>query len=123
MTFRWQRENDLLMLNVWSPPSFLYNSLSLFHSVPLCSLLLQDSPQIPVRNRLPSETERFTFGSVSSGRGTEEESSSCFDYTSDQVSLCCFKPYSGPTFLQPCMCIGRDAKEYSALLFLVGVLI
>lgn len=28
MTFRWQRENDLLMLNVWSPPSFLYNSLS-----------------------------------------------------------------------------------------------
>jgi len=54
--------------------------------VPLCSLLLQDSPQIPVRNRLPSETERFTFGSVSSGRGTEEESSSCFDYTSDQSS-------------------------------------
>ena len=64
-------------------------SPSLFHSVPLCSPVSQDSPQIPIRSRLLSDPERFTFGSVSSGRGTEEESSSCFDYTSDQVSLCC----------------------------------
>ena len=60
-----------------------------FYPVPSGSLLSQEpidgSPQIPPRGRLAAEPERFTFGSVSSGRGTEEESSSCFDYTSDQV--------------------------------------
>ena len=47
--------------------------------------LSHGSPQIPVRERFLSEPERFTFGSVSTERETEEESSSCFDYTSDQV--------------------------------------
>ncbi|XP_068698664.1 leucine-rich repeat serine/threonine-protein kinase 1-like [Montipora capricornis] len=51
---------------------------------PLPQDVISGSPQVPGHNRLPSEPERFTFGSVSSGRGTEEESSSCFDYTSDQ---------------------------------------
>ena len=47
--------------------------------------LSHSSPQVPSRDRLLSEPERFTFGSVSTERETEEESSSCFDYTSDQV--------------------------------------
>lgn len=49
-------------------------------------VLSQGSPQTPSRERFLSEPERFTFGSVSTERETEEESSSCFDYTSDQVS-------------------------------------
>ena len=47
--------------------------------------LSHGSPQTPSRERFLSEPERFTFGSVSTERETEEESSSCFDYTSDQV--------------------------------------
>ena len=43
------------------------------------------SPKFPSRDSFHSEPERFTFGYVSTGRETEEESSSCFDYTSDQV--------------------------------------
>ena len=43
------------------------------------------SPQAPSRDRFLSQPERFTFESVSTERETEEESSSCFDYTSDQV--------------------------------------
>ena len=48
-------------------------------------VLSHGSPQTPSRERFLSEPERFTFGSVSTERETEEESSSCFDYTSDQV--------------------------------------
>lgn len=50
--------------------------------------LSHSSPEAPSRDRFLSEPERFTFGSVSTERETEEESSSCFDYTdytSDQV--------------------------------------
>ncbi len=50
--------------------------------------LSHGSPQAPPRDRFLSEPQRFTFGSVSTERETEEESSSCFDYTdytSDQV--------------------------------------
>lgn len=43
------------------------------------------SPKFPSRDSFHSEPERFTFGYVSTERETEEESSSCFDYTSDQV--------------------------------------
>lgn len=42
------------------------------------------SPKFPSRDSFHSEPERFTFGYVSTERETEEESSSCFDYTSDQ---------------------------------------
>ena len=44
-----------------------------------------DMQQELSRDRFLSEPERFTFGYVSTERETEEESSSCFDYTSDQV--------------------------------------
>ncbi|KAJ7388225.1 hypothetical protein OS493_039121 [Desmophyllum pertusum] len=37
------------------------------------------SPQAPPRDPFPIGAERFTFGSVSSARETEEESSSCVD--------------------------------------------
>ena len=60
-----------------------------FYPVPSSSRLPQElingSPQLPMRDRSFSEPGRFTFASVSSGLVTEEESSSCFDYTSDQV--------------------------------------